>query len=120
MSWRPRRDPGSLPDGWRLAIAAVTAATSGGAALLLVARDVGPEGYDAASSDTNTAWLLGAIAVGAVGYFLWILVSDVEEVIESQVREHRDELHDVERFEPKLFLWLLAGVAVVVLVALLL
>jgi len=101
---------------WKITISFVAAAASGAAAWWMFQRDVQS---DSESSAGNTAWMLGAFAVVVLAYALYLVFRDVEEVIEHEVQDHRDELQHLESFEPTLFHWALGAAAIAVLVALL-
>jgi Na+/H+ antiporter NhaD/arsenite permease-like protein len=117
----PERTPTRMGDGRRIAVGLMVFLASGGVTVWLLLQDVEYQlsNYSAGSEQGNTAWVTGLVAVVALVYVLWIVFRDVEEVIEHEVREHRDDLRQLERFEPTLFRWLLAVVVLIVLVALL-
>lgn len=104
-----------MREGWKITTAFLAAAASGGAAWWMFRRDTGAG--DDGSSTGNTAWMLGALAAVLLIYALYLVFRDVEEVIEHEVRDHHDDLQQLETFEPTLFHWALGAAAVVVLVA---
>ena len=109
-------------DGWKIAFGLLVFLASAGTGVWLFMDDVDHDldNYDPAASDGNTVWMLGLVAVVSLVCVLWIVFRDVEEVIEYEVREHRDDFRTLERFEPRLFHWVLGIMIVTVVVAVLL
>ena len=104
-------------DGWKIAFGLLVFLAAAGTGVWLFMEDVDHDldNYDPASSNGNSVWVLGLVAVVALVYVLWIVFRDVEEVIEYEMHEHRDDLRSLERFEPTLFHWAL-GIAVIAVV----
>ena len=115
---RQRAAPNDMRDGWKILLALGACATTGGFAWWLLRRDLRTS--ESGSSVGNTAWMLGAAAALMLCYALYLVFRDVEEVVEQEMHDHREQLEQLESFEPTLFHWALAGAAVVVLVALVL
>ena len=105
-----------MREGWKITSAFLATAAAAGAAWWMFKRDV--NGSDSGSSTGNTAWMLGAFALVTFLYGLYLVFRDVEEVIEHEVRDHHDDLQQLEKFEPTLFHWALGIAALVVLIAL--
>ncbi len=116
----PERAPRGAGDGWRIALGLMVFFASGGITAWLVLQDVEYQlsNYSAGSEQGDTAWMTGLVAVVALVYVVWIVVRDVEEVIEHEVQEHRGDFGQLERFEPTLFRWAL-GLAVAIVLAVL-
>lgn len=109
----PERARSGMGDGWKIAFGVLVFLASAGAGVWLFMNDVDHdvENYEGGTSAGNSVWMLGLVAVVALVYVLWTVFRDVEEAIEHEVQEHREDLRQLERFEPTLFHWAL-GIAV--------
>jgi hypothetical protein len=115
----PERVRNRSGDGWKIGFGLLTFFASAGVGVWLFMDDVDHDvhNYEGGTSAGNSVWMLGLVAVVSLVYVLWIVFRDVEEVIEYEVHEHRDDLRQLEKFEPRLFHWALAAMIIALVVA---